>query len=72
MQKKYNAAYIAKEHLGIVADDWGAQALEEICNKSIMYIENCEKYRDKLSNVSCAEQFIQCQEEWKARTRKSE
>ncbi|MBO5208764.1 MAG: glycosyltransferase [Lachnospiraceae bacterium] len=54
----YNAAYIAREKLGVVADDWGVEALEEICEKNIMYIENCEKYRDKLSNVSCAEQFV--------------
>ncbi|MDD6812390.1 MAG: glycosyltransferase [Lachnospiraceae bacterium] len=53
----YNAFYIEKEKLGIVADDWDAQALEEICKKSIMYVENCIKYRDKLSNVYCAEQF---------------
>lgn len=62
----YNASYIAREQLGVVADDWGAQALEEICNKSIMYVENCEKYRDKLSNVYCAEQFIQCLREQQA------
>lgn len=54
----FNAAYIAKEHLGIVADDWGAQALEEICNKNIIYTENCRKYRYKLSNVFCTRQFI--------------
>lgn len=57
----YNAAYIDREKLGIVADDWGAEALEEICNKSIMYVENCVKYRDKLSNVFCAGQFVACQ-----------
>lgn len=56
----YNAAYIAKEELGIAADDWGAEALEEICEKSIMYVENCVEYRDKLSNVYCAGQFIAC------------
>ncbi|MBQ6805844.1 MAG: glycosyltransferase family 4 protein [Lachnospiraceae bacterium] len=59
----YNAAYIAKEKLGIVADGWGVEALEEICEKSIMYVENCVKYRDKLSNTFCAEQFIVCHKE---------
>lgn len=43
-----------------MADDWGAEALEEICEKSIMYVENCVEYRDKLSNVYCAGQFIAC------------
>ncbi len=65
----YNAAYIQKNQLGIVADDWGVEALEEICEKSIMYVENCEKYRDKLSHTYCANQFLFCQQHRKIKLR---
>lgn len=54
----YNAAYVRRENLGIVADDWDADSLEEICEKNEMYVKNCILYREKLSNAYLAEQFI--------------
>lgn len=54
----YNAAYIKLETLGIAADDWNADTLEEICEKNEMYVANCIAYREKLSNTYLAGQFI--------------
>lgn len=62
----YNAAYIEKEKLGIVADDWGADALEEICNNNEEYIHHCLAYREKLSNTYLAGRFIEyARQYWK-------
>ncbi|MDE7341108.1 MAG: glycosyltransferase family 4 protein [Lachnospiraceae bacterium] len=55
----YNAAYIQSGELGIVADDWGVDALEEICAENEKYVRNCIAYREKLSNTSLAEQFVE-------------
>ena len=55
----YNAAYIRKEGLGIVADDWGVDVLEEICAENEKYVRNCMTYREKLSNTYLAEQFVE-------------
>ena len=55
----FTAVYIKRENLGIVADDWDADALEEICNKNEVYARNCITYREKLSNTYIAGQFIQ-------------
>lgn len=54
----YNAVYIRRESLGIVADDWNADTLEEICGKNEMYVRNCAAYREKLSNTYLAGQFL--------------
>lgn len=54
----YNAVYIERERLGIVSDDWDAETLEEICRENDFYVRNCVAYREKLSNVYCAEQFM--------------
>lgn len=55
----YNAAYIRREALGIVQDDWTVQALQEITADNAYYRENCLRYREKLSNDHCAEQFLE-------------
>ena len=55
----FNAAYIRKNQLGIVKDDWGVQELEEICTNNSFYVQNCIAYREKLSNSYCAKQFNQ-------------
>jgi len=55
----YNAAYIRREELGIVADDWGADALEKICAENEKYVHNCNVYKEKLSNVWLAGQFVE-------------
>ncbi len=54
----YNAAYIRGEDLGIVQDGWGADALVQIVEQNERYIENCVRYREQLSNVACAERFL--------------
>lgn len=55
----YNAAYIRREALGVVQDDWTMQALQEITADHAYYRENCLRYRRKLSNDHCAEQFLE-------------
>lgn len=59
----YNAFYIKRERLGMVADDWDSETLVQICRNNAEYAANCRAYRDKLSNRYCAEQFLQCQRE---------
>lgn len=54
----YNAAYIREQELGIVEDAWGADALERIVAHNERYVDNCVRYREQLSNVSCAERFF--------------
>ncbi len=58
----YNAAYIRREELGIVEDDWSADALSRIVAENDRYVANCLAYRDRLSNVSCAARFLALQE----------
>lgn len=54
----YNAEYIRREKLGIVQDQWDADALELICEENQTYVQNCLRYRRQLSNVYCAESFL--------------
>ena len=54
----YNASYIARESLGIVQDDWDADTLVQICADNDVYVDHCLAYREKLSNVYCAGQFL--------------
>ncbi len=54
----YNAAYIREQELGIVEDAWGADALARIVAHNERYVDNCVRYREQLSNVSCAERFF--------------
>ena len=54
----YNAHYISRYKLGIVEDGWDGHTLEQICEDNGTYRANCVKYREKLSNVYCAEQFL--------------
>lgn len=54
----YNAYDIARESLGIVQEDWNQDTLEQVCEKNDIYCANCAAYRDKLSNVYCAKQFM--------------
>lgn len=54
----YNAAYIRREGLGIVEDDWSADTLERIVSENDRYVANCLAYRSRLSNVACAERFL--------------
>lgn len=53
-----NTTYIKKEKLGIVKDSWDSEDLIEISKNNAFYVENCIAYREKLSNLYCAEQFL--------------
>lgn len=55
----YNAAYIRKERLGLVQDNWNVEALQEIVDDNAFYRKNCLLYRRKLSNDYCAGQFME-------------
>lgn len=54
----YNASYIRREELGIVEDDWSADALERIVSENERYVANCLAYRRRLSNAACAERLL--------------
>ena len=54
----YNASYIRREELGIVEDDWTADTLVRIVAENERYVANCLAYRQKLSNVACAEKLL--------------
>lgn len=52
------SVYVKRENLGIVADDWNEDTLEEISRENDMYVKNCLAYRERLSNTYCAGQFF--------------
>lgn len=54
----YNASYIRREELGIVEDGWSSDTLVRIVAENERYVANCLAYRQKLSNVACAEKFL--------------
>ncbi len=53
----FNSVYIKNEKLGIVKDKWGYKELMEVSAKNSEYVENCIKYRKRLSNEYLAAQF---------------
>lgn len=55
----YNAAYIRRENLGIVDDNWNGNTLVKICADNKRYVENCLTYREKLSNRYHVGQFLE-------------
>ncbi|MBE6719233.1 MAG: glycosyltransferase [Ruminococcaceae bacterium] len=55
----YNAAYISKYQLGIADDEWCERDLDEIVNNNDIYVNNCLKYRDELSDNRRVEQFME-------------
>lgn len=55
----FNSSYIQRENLGIVRDGWDERALMQICDNNDFYVNNCIKYRDKISNEYLAKQFNQ-------------
>lgn len=54
-----NASYIKKYKLGI-ATEWDQQDLMKIVNDNEVYVNNCLKYREKLSTVSKVDDFMNC------------
>ena len=55
----FNVDYIKAEALGIVKDNWAEKELLEICNNNEFYVNNCIRYRQKLSNRHMAREFNQ-------------
>ncbi len=53
----FNSVYIKREKLGIVKDNWDQAELEKICDENDLYVTNCMKYRERLSNVYFAKEF---------------
>lgn len=53
----FNAVYIQRETLGIVKEQWDENELMEICHKNDIYVRNCIRYREQLSNEYFAGQF---------------
>lgn len=53
----FNVDYIKAEVLGIVKDGWNIEELEDICDNNELYVNNCIRYRQKLSNQYMAKKF---------------
>lgn len=53
----FNSTYIKEYNLGIVQDDWTSEDLKDLILNNAKYIENCIKYREKLSTKYMAQQF---------------
>lgn len=60
-----SAGYIAKEHLGIAKDHWGAEELKEMIDNSSSYVENCIQYREKLTSTHSAKMLVEILKESK-------
>ena len=54
----YNVAYIKKEKLGVVTEKLEVANLSEINELNSEYVNNCEKYRERVSNEYHVQQFI--------------
>ena len=58
-----NSTYIKEYQLGIAKKQWDESDLNDVVSNSEMYIENCMKYRYKLSTKQRVEQFIEIERE---------
>lgn len=54
-----SAGYVEQEKLGIACDAWGVDELRKMVDANAMYVHNCILYRERLSNVYCARQFVE-------------
>ena len=54
-----NSTYIKEYQLGIAKKQWDESDLNDVVSNSEMYIENCMKYRYKLSTKQRVEQFLE-------------
>jgi len=59
-----SADYIAKESLGIAKDGWDEYDLKEIITNNSIYVENCLKYREKLTNEYSAKVIIEVSQKY--------
>lgn len=53
-----NASYVKKYELGIVDDNWGYEEMYKIIENNKEYVDNCGKYRYKITNDYMVELFI--------------
>ena len=58
-----NSTYIKEYQLGIAKKQWDESDLNDVVSNSDIYIENCMKYRYKLSTKQRVEQFIEIERE---------
>lgn len=58
-----NSTYIKDYQLGIAKKQWNKSDLNDVVSNSEMYIENCMKYRYKLSTKQRVEQFLEIERE---------
>ena len=58
-----NSTYIKDYQLGIAKKQWNKSDLNDVISNSEMYIENCMKYRYKLSTKQRVEQFLEIERE---------
>lgn len=52
------AGYVRKEELGIACAQWGVEELKRMVDENETFVRNCISYRDRLSNVHSARQFV--------------
>ncbi len=53
-----SAGYIAKEHLGIAKDSWGVDELKQMIDNDSLFVDNCIKYRDKLTSKHSSKMLV--------------
>lgn len=52
------AVFVAKNRLGIVADNWGTLELVEMVKNYEEFHQNCVEIRESITNVGCAKKMI--------------
>ena len=50
--------YIDKYSLGVVKDNWDEHDIKDIVDNNSIYVENCIRYREKLTSKYAAQQFV--------------
>ena len=55
--------YIAKEHLGVAKDNWGVDELKQMIDNDSLFVDNCIKYRDKLTSKHSSKMLVDIFEE---------
>lgn len=60
-----SAGYIAKEQLGIAKDQWGVDELKQMIDNDSLFVDNCIKYRDKLTSKHSSRMLVDIFEERK-------
>lgn len=53
-----NSTYIGENHLGITKDEWNEDELKKVVDENQYYVNNCIKFRKKLSNRYSAEKMV--------------